>query len=126
MWLIVVVYAVGGLTVAVVIKYADNILKGFATSLAIIASCLASTVLFDFRPTLQFIIGVSLVLVSIYIYSAYEPAATISSSSSTLSSSSSLPSTLPSSFANIPYRRLDSIDVKHIYGIVDGGEKVVA
>lgn len=44
--------ALGGLVVAVVIKYADNILKGFATSLSIIISALISyLVLNDFNPT---------------------------------------------------------------------------
>lgn len=44
--------AVGGLVVAVVIKYADNILKGFATSLSIIVSAIISYFLLqDFNPT---------------------------------------------------------------------------
>ena len=38
----------GGLLVAMVVKYADNILKGFATSLSIIISCCASYFLFGF------------------------------------------------------------------------------
>ncbi len=37
-WLVIILYAVGGLTVAVVMKFADNILKGFATSVSIIVS----------------------------------------------------------------------------------------
>jgi UDP-sugar transporter A1/2/3 len=36
--LVIILYAVGGLTVAVVMKFADNILKGFATSVSIIVS----------------------------------------------------------------------------------------
>lgn len=44
--------ALGGLVVAVVIKYADNILKGFATSVSIIMSALISYFLLeDFNPT---------------------------------------------------------------------------
>jgi len=70
-WMVVIVYAVGGLTVAVVVKYADNILKGFATSLAIIVSCLASMYLFDFFPSLKFIGGTILVMASVFIYSKY-------------------------------------------------------
>ncbi|KAG7227148.1 hypothetical protein INR49_013946 [Caranx melampygus] len=50
--IVVVLQALGGLVVAVVIKYADNILKGFATSLSIIASTLISYFLLaDFNPT---------------------------------------------------------------------------
>lgn len=49
---VVYVQALGGLVVAMVIKYADNILKGFATSLSIIISALISyLVLDDFNPT---------------------------------------------------------------------------
>lgn len=44
--------ALGGLVIAAVIKYADNILKGFATSLSIILSTLISYLwLQDFVPT---------------------------------------------------------------------------
>lgn len=44
--------ALGGLVIAAVIKYADNILKGFATSLSIILSTLISYFwLQDFNPT---------------------------------------------------------------------------
>lgn len=49
---VIYVQALGGLVVAMVIKYADNILKGFATSLSIIISALISyLVLEDFNPT---------------------------------------------------------------------------
>lgn len=44
--------ALGGLVVAAVIKYADNILKGFATSVSIILSTVISYFwLQDFDPT---------------------------------------------------------------------------
>lgn len=68
-WYLVVLQAGGGLIVAIVVKYADNILKGFATSLAIIFSCIASIYIFAFRLTTQFTVGASLVIVSIYLYS---------------------------------------------------------
>uniref|UniRef100_A0A2K5MC36 Major facilitator superfamily domain containing 14A n=1 Tax=Cercocebus atys TaxID=9531 RepID=A0A2K5MC36_CERAT len=51
-WIVVVLQALGGLVIAAVIKYADNILKGFATSLSIILSTLISYFwLQDFVPT---------------------------------------------------------------------------
>lgn len=44
--------AFGGLVIATVIKYADNILKGFATSLSIILSTVISYyILADFMPS---------------------------------------------------------------------------
>uniref|UniRef100_A0A1L8DEJ1 Putative udp-galactose transporter n=1 Tax=Nyssomyia neivai TaxID=330878 RepID=A0A1L8DEJ1_9DIPT len=71
-WYLVVLQAGGGLIVAVVVKYADNILKGFATSLAIIISCIASIYLFDFQLNLQFAAGAALVICSIFLY-GYDP-----------------------------------------------------
>ncbi|KAJ9600858.1 hypothetical protein L9F63_000970 [Diploptera punctata] len=67
-WYLVVLQAGGGLVVAMVVKYADNILKGFATSLAIVISCIASIYLFDFHITLQFVFGAALVICSIFMY----------------------------------------------------------
>lgn len=63
---LVILQAAGGLLVAVVVKYADNILKGFATSLAIIITSIASVFLFGFVLTLQFVIGAGLVIASIF------------------------------------------------------------
>ncbi|KAF0299407.1 UDP-galactose/UDP-N-acetylglucosamine transporter srf-3 [Amphibalanus amphitrite] len=71
-WFVVMQNAMGGLLVAVVVKYADNILKGFATSLAIIISCIVSIYLFDFQLTAQFALGTALVLLAVFMYS-YQP-----------------------------------------------------
>jgi len=60
--------AFGGMIVAIVVKYADNILKGFANSIAIILSCIVSYFLFDFHVTLLFIIGCCIVMFSTYLY----------------------------------------------------------
>ena len=67
-WYLVLLQAAGGLIVAVVVKYADNILKGFATSVAIIISCVVSMYIFDFHLTLQFAFGTILVIGSIFLY----------------------------------------------------------
>lgn len=69
---LVILTACGGLIVAVVVKYADNILKGFATSLAILLSCIVSIYLFSFQLTLQFALGTMLVIVSVFLY-GYDP-----------------------------------------------------
>ncbi|XP_055298104.1 UDP-N-acetylglucosamine transporter isoform X2 [Sitodiplosis mosellana] len=65
---LVALQAGGGLLVAVVVKYADNILKGFATSLSIIVACIASIYLFDFKLSIQFAIGAGLVISAIFLY----------------------------------------------------------
>lgn len=69
---LVVLQATGGLLVALVVKYADNILKGFATSLAIIISCVVSIYLFDFHLTVKFSVGAMLVIFAIFLY-GYQP-----------------------------------------------------
>lgn len=66
---VILLQAVGGLIVAVVVKYADNILKGFATSLAIILSCIFSIYLFDFSINYSFVIGTIFVIFSVFLYS---------------------------------------------------------
>lgn len=67
-WATVAVQVFGGLVTAVVIKYSDNILKGFATSLSIIISFLASVVLFNFRITPAFVFGATIVLLATFLY----------------------------------------------------------
>lgn len=68
-WLVILLQAIGGLVVAVVVKFADNILKGFATSLAIVVSCVISVYAFDFNLTAKFVIGAGFVVGSIFLYS---------------------------------------------------------
>jgi solute carrier family 35 (UDP-sugar transporter), member A1/2/3 len=65
---VILLQALGGLVVAVVVKYADNILKGFAASFSILTSCFISYFFLDFEPSISFILGASLVLFSSYIY----------------------------------------------------------
>ena len=72
-WSVVLLQAQGGLLCAVVVKYADNILKGFATSLAIVLSCVLSIYLFDFQITLLFSVGAAMVIGSVFFYSSPTP-----------------------------------------------------
>ncbi|XP_018080140.1 solute carrier family 35 (UDP-N-acetylglucosamine (UDP-GlcNAc) transporter), member A3, gene 2 L homeolog isoform X1 [Xenopus laevis] len=68
-WAVVALQALGGLVIAAVIKYADNILKGFATSLSIILSTLISYFwLQDFVPTSVFFVGALLVIAATFLY----------------------------------------------------------
>lgn len=71
--LVIAMQAFGGLLVAVVVKYADNILKGFATSFSIIISTVLSVLLFGFQINTQFCIGAGIVIVAIYLYSLPKP-----------------------------------------------------
>lgn len=71
---VILLQAVGGLVVAVVVKYADNILKGFAASFSIITSFILTYFWFGFEPTWMFMIGAILVNVSMYLYSLPPPA----------------------------------------------------
>ncbi|KAJ8586085.1 nucleotide-sugar transporter [Rhizopogon salebrosus TDB-379] len=67
-WATVGIQVFGGLVTAMVIKYSDNILKGFATSLSIVISFLASVALFDFQITFTFILGSVIVLIATWLY----------------------------------------------------------
>lgn len=68
-WTVVTVQAVGGLIVAVVVKYADNVLKVFATSFSIVVSCILSAIFFDFHASFAFLMGASLVVLATVMYS---------------------------------------------------------
>lgn len=63
--------SLGGLLVGLVMKYADNVVKGFATSLSIVISSAVSWFIpsFNFQPDLMFILGSSLVIVATLLYS---------------------------------------------------------
>eukprot|EP00051_Salpingoeca_urceolata_P005177 m.70928 g.70928 ORF g.70928 m.70928 type:complete len:343 (-) comp14117_c0_seq2:29-1057(-) len=65
--------AIGGLVVAVVVKYADSILKGFATTLSIVVSCIASVIFFEFIITGQWFVGAFLVVAATIAYSRPVP-----------------------------------------------------
>ena len=71
-WLAITVQSAGGLIIALVVKHADNILKGFATSSAIILSCIVSMLLLDFQLTVLFALGSALIIFSIFLYSKPE------------------------------------------------------
>ena len=66
--LLMVLNASGGLLVAAVIKYGDNILKNFTTACSVIIGTLISVVLFDFQLTVGFAWGSLLVASSAYVF----------------------------------------------------------
>lgn len=67
-WTVIGIQAFGGLIVALVVKYADNILKGFATSISIILSSVISVWLFNFSVSVPFLLGAALVIYATYLY----------------------------------------------------------
>ena len=71
-WVTVLIQAGSGFVIASVMKYADNILKGFATAVSIILSSIISAFLFNFHITALFSLGVVLVVGSVFLY-GYKP-----------------------------------------------------
>jgi len=67
-WASIVTNAAGGMIVAVVMKFAGNILRNFAQACAIVVGGIGSCLLFDFVITSRFVGGVGLVILSIFIY----------------------------------------------------------
>jgi len=68
-WVLVWLQAGGGLLVAAVIKYADNVLKGMATGVSVVTSTACSTILFGTPLTGQFMVGAAMILVAVYGFS---------------------------------------------------------
>jgi len=68
-WVLVGLQAGGGLLVAAVIKYADNVLKGLATGVSVCFATGVSTILFGTPLSSQFSIGALMILVSVYFFS---------------------------------------------------------
>ena len=68
-WAIIWLQALGGFVVALCVKHADNVLKGFATAFSIMLCAVLSFVLFGFRPNTLFGLGVLLVAGSTVLYS---------------------------------------------------------
>ncbi|XP_016523834.1 CMP-sialic acid transporter isoform X1 [Poecilia formosa] len=69
-WVCLVVFlaSVGGLYTSIVVKYTDNIMKGFSAAAAIVLSTVASVLLFGLQITITFASGALLVCLSIYLY----------------------------------------------------------
>ncbi len=65
---VVLLQALGGLVVALVVVHADNIMKGFGSSISIVLSCVLEWLFFDFQPTLRFVLGAGLVNFALYVF----------------------------------------------------------
>ncbi|BGP20479.1 hypothetical protein JCM10213v2_008640 [Rhodosporidiobolus nylandii] len=69
-WVVIALQITGGLLSALVMQYADNLLKCFSTSLSILISVAASVVLFDFQISLGIFLGAVLVLGATFAYTS--------------------------------------------------------
>lgn len=71
-WIIIALQAIGGLLVAVVIRYADNIQKAFATSLSIVLCSLVSAGVLGHSLPMGLLVGACLVAGSVVLYAKAE------------------------------------------------------
>ena len=60
--LLILNHACGGILVAIVVKYADNIMKGFATGVAMVISGAYAAAFWGFKPDVYFVLGCVLVI----------------------------------------------------------------
>lgn len=67
-WLVVLNLSSTGLLVSWLMKYSDNIAKVYATSMAMLLTMVLSVWLFDFKPTLQLLLGIVICVMSLQMY----------------------------------------------------------
>lgn len=71
--LMILNHALSGIAVSFVMKYADNIVKVYSTSVAMLLTAFVSYFLFNFHLSLAFFLGSTVVSVSIYLHSIGKP-----------------------------------------------------
>ncbi|EPS66181.1 hypothetical protein M569_08593, partial [Genlisea aurea] len=69
-WMVVLNLGSTGLLVSWLMKYADNIVKVYSTSMAMLLTMVASVFLFGFKPTLQMFLGIFICMMSLHMYFA--------------------------------------------------------
>lgn len=79
-WILIFLQAGGGLLVAAVIKYADNVLKGLATGVSVVFATALSMIFFGTPLTGQFSVGAALILAAVYFFSNPLPVAFVGDS----------------------------------------------
>ncbi|VDM17252.1 unnamed protein product [Hydatigera taeniaeformis] len=70
-WTTVGLQSIGGILVALVVKHADNILKGFACSASIIITCVISFVFLNSSLSWTFLFGTACVILAVFLYSLF-------------------------------------------------------
>ncbi|KAL3722841.1 hypothetical protein ACJRO7_035101 [Eucalyptus globulus] len=71
--LMILNHALSGIAVSMVMKYADNIVKVYSTSVAMLLTAIVSVFLFRFHLSLAFFLGSIVVSVSVYLHSIGKP-----------------------------------------------------
>nr|CAB3458393.1 unnamed protein product [Digitaria exilis] len=71
--LMILNHALSGIAVSMVMKYADNIVKVYSTSVAMLLTAIVSVFLFSFHISLAFFLGSTVVSVSVYLHSVGKP-----------------------------------------------------
>ncbi|XP_052209523.1 CMP-sialic acid transporter 1 isoform X3 [Diospyros lotus] len=69
-WMVVLNLGSTGLLVSWLMKYADNIVKVYSTSMAMLLTMVLSIYLFNFKPTLQLFLGIIICMMSLHMYFA--------------------------------------------------------
>ncbi|KAK1418653.1 hypothetical protein QVD17_27798 [Tagetes erecta] len=69
-WLVVLNLGSTGLLVSWLMKHADNIVKVYSTSMAMLLTMVLSVFLFNFKPTLQLLLGIIICIMSLHMYFA--------------------------------------------------------
>ncbi|VDL60640.1 unnamed protein product [Hymenolepis diminuta] len=72
-WFVILLQSLGGLLVAAAVRYADNVLKTFATSVAIVLTLVASVLIFNTPLTIHLVLGNILVIGATAMYSMLPP-----------------------------------------------------
>ncbi|EYU38040.1 hypothetical protein ABFS83_02G000400 [Erythranthe nasuta] len=67
--LMILNHALSGIAVSMVMKYADNIVKVYSTSVAMLLTAVVSVFLFRFHLSLAFFLGSTVVSISVYLHS---------------------------------------------------------
>ncbi|KAI3876833.1 hypothetical protein MKX03_015104 [Papaver bracteatum] len=74
-WMVVLNLGSTGLLVSWLMKYADNIVKVYSTSMAMLLTMILSVYLFNFKPTLQLFLGIIICMMSLQMY--FSPPSTL-------------------------------------------------
>ena len=70
-WGVVMLQAIGGIVVALALRYADNVLKGCSVAMAIVVCGVFSIGLFGMEPSVSFVLGAATVTASVFVFTAW-------------------------------------------------------